>query len=89
MRQKWESSQDNSTEFYSDNKVTICKITLNSILDRVLKTNAKAHELKSQFSITKSQLGLKFMKAFDNYLELELEDCIEEINLLEREIKND
>ncbi|WP_318250826.1 hypothetical protein [Borrelia duttonii] len=27
------------------------------------------------------------MKAFNNYLELELKDCIEEIDLLEREIK--
>ncbi|WP_025401060.1 DUF603 domain-containing protein [Borrelia crocidurae] len=87
MRQKWESSKDNPKEFDSDNKITICKTTLNSILDRVLETNAKARELKSQFSIAKSQLGLKFMKAFNNYLELELEDCIEEIDLLEREIK--
>ncbi|WP_024655188.1 DUF603 domain-containing protein [Borrelia hispanica] len=87
MRQKWENIKDNPKEFFSESKVTICKTTLNSILDRVLETNAKARELKSQFSIAKSQLGLKFMRAFNNYLELELEDCIEEINLLEREIK--
>ncbi|WP_041177090.1 DUF603 domain-containing protein, partial [Borrelia crocidurae] len=60
MRQKWEIIKDNLQEFYSDNKVTICKTTLNSILDRVLENNAKARELKSKFSITKSQLGLKF-----------------------------
>ncbi|WP_318250827.1 hypothetical protein [Borrelia duttonii] len=54
MYVKWKNIKDNPIEFYSDNKVTICNTTLNSILDQVLETNAKTHELKSQFSITKS-----------------------------------
>ncbi|WP_038363965.1 DUF603 domain-containing protein [Borrelia persica] len=87
MRQKWISIRDNPKEFGSNTKVTICEDTFKSILDRALEVNAKARELKSQFSIAKSQLGLKFMKAFNNYLELELEDYIQEISLLEKEIK--
>ncbi|WP_024653069.1 DUF603 domain-containing protein, partial [Borrelia persica] len=69
MRSKWESIKDNPKECGSNTKVTICEDTFKSILDRALEVNAKARELKSQFSIAKSQLGLKFMKAFNNYLE--------------------
>ncbi|WP_160164795.1 hypothetical protein [Borrelia persica] len=46
--------KDNLIQFSSDTKITIFEDYFNKILYRALERNAKACDLKSQFSIVKS-----------------------------------
>lgn len=87
MRSKWTSVRNNPKHLKSDAKITIHEDTLSSILERALESNAKARELKSQFSIAKSILGLEFIDAFNNYLTLELKSYNQNIQELEHSLK--
>ncbi|WP_434757320.1 DUF603 domain-containing protein (plasmid) [Borrelia puertoricensis] len=72
MRRKWEEIKDDPEYINGAAKLTICEDTLNNILFHASQSRAQARDLKSQFSMAKSMLGLEFINSFSRYLELEL-----------------
>ncbi|UPA18748.1 DUF603 domain-containing protein [Borrelia puertoricensis] len=84
MRRKWERREIDNME--SSNKLTISEDTLTNILIRASESNAQASNLKSQFNIAKSTLGLKFINSFNRYLKLELKSYNQKIEILESQI---
>ncbi|UPA18666.1 DUF603 domain-containing protein [Borrelia puertoricensis] len=86
MRRKWKIREVNNIG--STSKLTISEDTLTNVLIRASESNAEASNLKSQFKIAKSTLGIKFIDSFSRYLELELKPYKDKIEILEEEIKN-
>ncbi|AHH11416.1 Hypothetical protein BCO_0010701 (plasmid) [Borrelia coriaceae ATCC 43381] len=85
MRHKWEAVKDNS-EYVRDNKLTIHEDTLTNILLHASQSNAQARDLKSQFSIARSLLGIEFINSFSRYVELELKTHDDQIDKIESKI---
>ncbi|UPA15206.1 DUF603 domain-containing protein [Borrelia turicatae] len=88
MRRKWEEIKDDPEYINGAAKLTICEDTLNNILFHASQSTAQARDLKSQFSMAKSMLGLEFINSFSRYLELELKTHNYKIEELESQISN-
>ncbi|AHH04460.1 Hypothetical protein BHY_1510 (plasmid) [Borrelia nietonii YOR] len=71
MRRRWEEIKDAPEYITGAVKLTIREDTLKNIYFKHCKVG-QARDLKSQFSMARSMLGLEFINLFSRYLELEL-----------------
>ncbi|ANF34554.1 hypothetical protein A7978_05770 (plasmid) [Borrelia turicatae] len=85
MRHKWESVKGNS-EYVRENNLTIHEDTLTNILLHASQSTAQARDLKSQFSMACSLLGIEFINLFSRYVELELKTHDDQIDQIESKI---
>ncbi|AHH11573.1 DUF603 domain-containing protein [Borrelia coriaceae] len=60
--------------------------TLTNILLHASQSNAQARDLKSQFSMARSLLGIEFINSFSRYVELELKTHDDQIDKIESKI---
>ncbi|UPA09691.1 DUF603 domain-containing protein (plasmid) [Borrelia nietonii YOR] len=86
MRRKWEEVKDDHEYVKETAKLTIREDTLTNILLHASQSTAQARDLKSQFSMARSMLGIEFINSFSRYLELELKAHNHEIEILESKI---